>query len=202
VTATVRTITITFYLVRRDAQPFSIFPPPCVDNVAAHPNFCRIAVGLIAARLLRLIGHKPRRVELLVQREIGARMRPMFLGVYRLTCCDGKKRNEIPQREPSPERNFPAKRRLTPGMLIRKVSLGSDSRRHPLNSSRRSAPLPLPHSALGSGGDSPNHGASPCVVAHGPISTVEFGAADRGTSVVSDSWLHQFGHILPCPKGQ
>jgi hypothetical protein len=97
VTATVGTIPIAFYLLRRDAQPFSIFPPPCVDGVAAHPNFCRIAVGLIAARSRRLIGHKPSRVELLVQRQIGARMRPMFLRVCRLACCHDKKRNEVPQ---------------------------------------------------------------------------------------------------------
>jgi hypothetical protein len=108
VTATVGTIPITFYLVRRDAQPFAIFPPPCIDYVTAHPNLCRIAVGLIAARSRRLIGHKPSRVELLVQREIVARMRPMFLRVYRLACCDDKKRNEVPQGEPSAERNFPA----------------------------------------------------------------------------------------------
>jgi hypothetical protein len=32
-----------------------------------------------------------------VQRQIGARMRPMFLRVCRLACCHDKKRNEVPQ---------------------------------------------------------------------------------------------------------
>ena len=97
VIATVGIIPIALYLLRRDAQPFSIFPPPRVDDVAAHPNFCWIAVGLIAARSRRLVGHEPGRVELFVQRHIGARMRPMFLRVCRLARCDDKKRNEVPQ---------------------------------------------------------------------------------------------------------
>jgi hypothetical protein len=121
VAATVGTIPIAFYFLRRDAHPFSIFPSPCVDHVAAHPNFCRIAIGLIAARLLRLIGHKPSRVELLVQRQIGTRMRPMFLRIYRRACCDDNKRDEVPQGGVLPWKELPGNARLTAAIVIRKA---------------------------------------------------------------------------------
>src|SRR5215216_6423277 len=79
--AAIRIVPIALHLVRWNPQPFSIFSATSIDIVFLHPNFCRIAIGFIAARPCWLIGHIPRRVELLVDWQIGNGMTAMFLRV-------------------------------------------------------------------------------------------------------------------------
>jgi hypothetical protein len=83
-------------------QPFSIFSATGIDQASLHPNFRRIAVGHIAARLRWLIGHTPRRIKLLVQRKISYGMATMFLRLRRNGECDEDKEcDSIGHAEPS-----------------------------------------------------------------------------------------------------
>src|SRR6185369_17357189 len=72
----------------------SILPATGVDQVFLHPNFRRVTVGHIAARLVWLIGHPPRQIKLLVQGKISDGMAAMFLCLRRNDKCDEDKEND------------------------------------------------------------------------------------------------------------
>jgi hypothetical protein len=60
-------VPIAFHLLPGNGNVYSILSSACVPLTALKFYFRRIAIGLVAARFARLIGHKPSRVELLVQ---------------------------------------------------------------------------------------------------------------------------------------
>ena len=65
--ATVRIVAVDFNLLPWDGYVSLIFPPECPPLAVLILNLGRIAVGLVAARLARLVRHVPGRIELLVQ---------------------------------------------------------------------------------------------------------------------------------------
>lgn len=60
---TIRIVAITFYLSPRDGEPLAIFTTAGVPLVAAVASDGRVAVNLIATRLVGVVGHIPSRVE-------------------------------------------------------------------------------------------------------------------------------------------
>ena len=86
--AAVRIVLMALHLVRWDEQPFSIFSTTSEDHISLHPDLCRVTVSHVAAGLGRLIGHAPRRIELLVQWKITDGMGAMFLRFRRNDQCD------------------------------------------------------------------------------------------------------------------
>ena len=60
-------VPIAFHLLPGNGNVYSVLSSACVPLTALKFYFRRIAIGLLAARFARLIGHKPSRLELLVQ---------------------------------------------------------------------------------------------------------------------------------------
>jgi len=85
VIAAVRIVPMALHLVGGDEQPFSIFPATSKNHTSLHSDLCRVTVGLAAAGPRWLIRHMPRRIELLVQRNISGRMGAMLLR-FRRSC--------------------------------------------------------------------------------------------------------------------
>ena len=83
--AAVRIVPMALHLVGGDEQPFSILPATSENHTSLHSDLCRVTVGLVAAGPRWLIRHMPRRIELLVQRNISGRMGAMLLR-FRRSC--------------------------------------------------------------------------------------------------------------------
>src|SRR6516165_815652 len=78
--ASVRIVAVDFDLLPRDRYVFAVLPPHRPPLAIVKLHLRRIAIRLVAARLVGLIRHEPGRIEFFMQRHVLRRMMPMLLG--------------------------------------------------------------------------------------------------------------------------
>ena len=92
-------VPITLHLLPRNGDVFSIVAPSSEPLSIFEDGFCWIAIRLVATALRRLVGHEPRRVELIVDGHVCRRVFSVVLLRRRMSgecvrCDDERNRRD------------------------------------------------------------------------------------------------------------